>query len=74
MAFSVILRLSRKLLIVSGHTRIFKVSVVVDVVDDKTLFFSMSVASNFTEHFRGLAREHRAVDDFNESEFGHCCI
>ena len=59
----------------SGHAGIFEVSVVVNVVNDKTLLFGVAVTSNFPEHFRGFSREHGTVDDFDESDFGgHCCF
>lgn len=51
----------------SGHASILKVSVVIDVIDDKALFFGMPVSPDFPEHLRGLSGEHGAVDDFNET-------
>lgn len=53
----------------SGHAGIFKVPIIVDVIDDEALFFGMTVASDLSEHFRGLSREHGAIDDFDKTGF-----
>jgi hypothetical protein len=57
----------KEVLIMSGHTGILKVSIIVDVINDKALFFGMAIASNFSEHFRGLSREHGTIDDFDKT-------
>jgi hypothetical protein len=54
---------------VSGHAGILKVPIVVDVIDDEALFFGMTVASDLSEHFRGLSREHGTIDDFDKARF-----
>lgn len=59
--------MKKEVLIMSGHASILKVSVVIDVIDDKALFFGMSVSPDFSEHFRGLSGEHGTVDDFDET-------
>jgi hypothetical protein len=51
----------------SGHAGILKVSIIVDVINDETLFFGMAIASNFSKHFRGLARKHGAIYDFDKT-------
>jgi hypothetical protein len=69
MAFSVILGIIKEILIMSGHAFILEISVVINVVNDKTFLFSMAVSSNFSEHFGGFSWEHRSIDDFDESSW-----
>lgn len=53
----------------SRHTGIFKISIVIDIVNDKTFFLSMTISSNFSEHLRRFSRKHGSIDDLNESNF-----
>jgi hypothetical protein len=52
-------------LVVGGGYVFEGISVVVEVVDDEAFLAGVLVPSHLPQHLGGLAREHRAQDQFN---------
>ena len=55
----------------SGHNILIGVPIVMKVIDNNTIFFSMLISAYSSKKFRWFSREHRAINEADVSLIVH---